>query len=74
MPIWGYVLIGIAVFLLLFLLIEYLMWKKILVTCEHCGYVYKPKFIKFLFSWRMFNHIYLRCPKCGESGGHQVET
>ena len=73
MPIWGYVLIGLAIFIALLVLGNYLFWRKINVVCENCGHSYKPKFIKFLFGWHIGCLIRLNCPECKKSGTHEIE-
>ena len=73
MPFWGYIIIGIVVFLLLLILGNYIFWRKIYLVCENCGNTYKPKFIKFLFSWHVGCYISTTCPECKKFGTHEIE-
>ena len=76
MPIWGYVLIGLAVFavfIAILVLGNYIFWRKIVVVCDKCGHTYKPKFIKFLFGLSAGSLIGLTCPECKKYGTHEIE-
>lgn len=69
----AYVGIALAILMVLTFIIFYFIWRKIVVVCENCGHVYKPKFLKFMFSPHMFENIYMKCPACGERCSQKVE-
>lgn len=52
----AYVGIALAIILVFTFIAFYLIWRKINVVCQNCGHVYKPKFLKFMFSIHMFEY------------------